>query len=45
MQRSIVINVDGVRVYELLFEAPAAQWEANRPVWEALLASVQFAPA
>jgi hypothetical protein len=45
IQRSVVVNVDGLRVYELLLEAPAGQWEAAKPAWDAILASVEFAPA
>jgi hypothetical protein len=45
IERSIVINVDGLQVYEVMLEAPAGQWDSVKPTWDAVLATVEFAPA
>ena len=43
--RHVFVNLDGVRLYQFLLEAPADQWDSNVGTLEAILRSVTFESA
>ncbi len=43
--RYVFVNLDGVRLYQFLLEAPPDQWDRNVGTLEAILTSASFEPA
>ena len=43
--RHVFVNLDGVRLYQFLLEAPAGQWDSNVGTLEAILRSASFESA
>ncbi len=43
--RHVIVNLDGVRLYQFLLEAPADQWDSNVGTLEAILRSASFESA